>query len=260
MLRIDEPLDGYSIIYNPATEHFTGLENRNYQWWEFSWPEVRDAVDVSKRHAERLAELGVDLNADTSTVDTNAAPADPNAPPAAETPTPTSTSTSTDGDDSGYVWHPVNEHKVISGLDCVHWIGDTVSGDHVEAWCVPNPLPQVQAAVARLQLINDPMALVPLRTIAPDTIFPAFQALAKGGVTPVLITWGQAPNQGDFRLIGTKQLAGKLSYFTVPKLYIKTTLVSMDGMISSQPVGESRPDDRPQQDNWQHPAAMQPTP
>src|ERR1700760_1240599 len=57
LLRVDEASDGYSVIYDPKSQHYTGLEHRNYTWWEFSWPEVRAAVENSKRHEARLQEL-----------------------------------------------------------------------------------------------------------------------------------------------------------------------------------------------------------
>ena len=38
LLRVDENSDGYSVIYNPLTGHYTGLEHRNYTWWDFRGP------------------------------------------------------------------------------------------------------------------------------------------------------------------------------------------------------------------------------
>jgi hypothetical protein len=226
LLRVDEPDDGYSVIYNPQTDHYTGLEHGNYTYWEFSWPDVRDAVENSTRHETRLQELSNEgLNIDADAPSTNA----PN--PAA----------SSDGaDDSGYVWHPTTDKKRISDLDCVRWTSDTLSGESVEAWCYNGPLPKIQAAVDRLRAINEPMALVPVRTIVPDFIFPVYAALVKGGVTPVLITWGGDQEKNQFRFVESKTRDGKLSLFTVPKLYIKTTLITMDGIINQQPAPAER--------------------
>jgi hypothetical protein len=220
LLRVDEPDDGYSIIYDPQTDHYTGLEHRNYTYWEFSWPEVRDAVENSKRHEARLQELSNEgLNGDTDASATNA-------PDAASSPVA--------ADDSGYVWHPTTDRKRIADLDCVRWTGDTVSGESVEAWCYPGPLPKVQAAVERLRAIDEPMALVPVRTIVPDFIFPVYDALVKGGVTPVLINWGDDQEKNHFRFIEAKTRDGKPSLFTIPKLYTKTTLITMDGMMDQK--------------------------
>jgi hypothetical protein len=219
LLRVDEADDGYSIIYDPQTEHYTGLENRNDTWWEFSWPEVSSAVENSKRHEVRLQELSNEgLNGDT-------------APPSTNASTPSSSAGS---DDSGYVWQPTTDRKRISGLDCVRWTGDTVSGENVEAWCYAGVLPKVQAAVEHLRTVNEPMALVPVRTIAPDFIFPVYDALVKGGVTPVLITWGGDQEKNHFRFVEAKTREGKLSLFTIPKLYMKTTLITMDGMMDQK--------------------------
>jgi hypothetical protein len=220
LLRVDEPADGYSVIYNPQTDHYTGLEHRNCTYWEFSWPEVRDAVENSKRHEARLQELSNEgLNSDADTPSINA---------------PNAASPSDGSDDSGYVWHPTTDTKRIAGLDCVRWTGDTVSGESVEAWCYNGPLPKLQAAVERLRAINEPMALVPVRTIVPDFIFPVYDALVKGGVTPVLINWGNDQDKNHFRFVEAKTRDGKLSLFTVPKLYMKTTLITMDGMIDQK--------------------------
>src|ERR1700761_6009743 len=57
LLRVDETDDGYSILYDQSTDHYTGLEHRNYTYWDFSWPEVRRAVRTSKRYETHLEEL-----------------------------------------------------------------------------------------------------------------------------------------------------------------------------------------------------------
>jgi hypothetical protein len=220
LLRVDEPDDGYSIIYNPQTDHYTGLEHRNYTYWEFSWPEVREAVENSKRHEARLQELNNEgLSGDTSPPSTNALDA---------------ASSSVGSDDSGYVWRATTDRKRIADLDCIRWTGETLSGENVEAWCTNGPLPKLQAAVESLRTVNEPMALVPVRTIAPDFIFLVYGALVKAGVTPVLIDWGGDTDKSTFRFVEAKTRDGKLSLFTVPKLYMKTTLITMDGLIDQK--------------------------
>ena len=220
LLRVDEPDDGYSVIYNPQTEHYTGLEHRNYTWWEFSWPEVSSAVENSKRHEARLQELSNEgLSGDNAPPSTNDASA---------------VSSPAGGDDSGYVWRPTTDKKRIADLDCVRWTGDTVSGESVEAWCYAGPLPKLQAAVERLRAINEPMALVPVRTIVPDFVFPVYDALFRAGVSPVLIAWGGDNDKSTFRFIEAGTRDGKPGLFTVPKLYMKTTLITMDGLIDQK--------------------------
>jgi len=236
LLRVDEPNDGFSIIYNPQTDHYTGLEHRNYTYWEFSWPDVRAAVESSKRHEARLQELSNEgFSGDTSPLPTNA---------------PGGASSSTGGDDSGYVWRSTDEKKRIADLDCVRWIGDTVSGESVEAWCYAGPLPKLQAALERLRVINEPIALVPVRTIAPDFVFLVYNALVKGGVTPVLITWGGDGHKNHFRFVEATTRDGKLSLFTVPKLYMKTTLITMDGLTNEQHAPPERA--KMPQKTWQN--------
>jgi hypothetical protein len=226
LLRVDEPDDGYSIIYNPQTDFYIGLEHRNYTYWQFSWPQVRDAVENSKRQEARLQELNNEgLNGDNPPPSTNAAGTD---------------STSAGSDDSGYVWHPTSDRKRIAGFDCIRWTGDTVSGENVQAWCCAGVLPKVQAAVGQLRAIDEPVSLVPVRTLVPDFIFPVYDALCKGGVTPVLVTWGEDQDKNTFRLLDATTRDGKVSLFTVPKLYIKTTLITMDGLINSQPTQPER--------------------
>ncbi|MCE0522387.1 MAG: hypothetical protein LV480_05695 [Methylacidiphilales bacterium] len=224
LLRVDEPSDGYSILYNPKTDHYTGLEHRNYTYWEFSWPEVRDAVENSKRHEARLQQLG------NEGLETDVTPPSTNAPSDAST----NAAPLVSDDDSGYVWHPTNEKKRIAGFDCVRWIGETVSGESVEAWCYGGLLPKVQAAVQRLHAINEPVALVPIRTLAPDFIYPVYDALAKGGVTPLLIIWGDDSDKNSFRFLEAGTRDAKPALFTVPKLYMKTTLISMDDLLKQR--------------------------
>ena len=65
-------------------------------------------------------------------------------------------------------------------------------------WCYAGLLLKVQTAVANLRTVEEPMELVPVRTIAPDFIFPVYDALIKGGVTPLLITRGRSTGQESF--------------------------------------------------------------
>jgi hypothetical protein len=233
--RVDEPNDGYSVIYDPQADYYTGLEHKNYTYWDFSWPEVRAAVENSKRHELRLQELGNQgLEEDNTSSDTNA---------------PGSSSAGGD-DDSGYVWQVTTDHKRIADLDCVRWTGSSVSGGNVEVWCYSGLLPKVLTAIDQLHKIDEPMALVPVRDIAPDFIFPVYAALTKGGVTPLLINWGDDENKNHFRLVEAKTRDAKMSLFMVPKLYMKTTLITMDGMIKEQPApapAKSKP-----QKTWQN--------
>jgi hypothetical protein len=219
LVRVDEPDDGYSIIYNAQTDYYIGLEHRNYTYWEFSWPQVRAAVELSQRYETHLQQLGSEgLGVNDLSTSTNA---------------PAGSSTSSDSD-SGYVWRPTSDRKRIADLDCVRWTGDTVSGENVEAWCYNGPLPKLQAAMEKLRTINEPIALVPVRTIVPDFAFMVYDGLVKGGVTPVLITWGSDSDKNRFAFLDARTREGKLSLFTVPKLYIKTTLVTMDGMLDQK--------------------------
>lgn len=240
LLRVDDATDGYSIVYNSATEHYSGLEHRNYTYWEFSWPEVKAAVQGTKRYETRLKDLGIEgLNADLPPSDapnpaitgTNSTSA---SPPDASSVTADSSSASS-SDTSGYVWRPTTDKKRIADLDCVRWTGESVSGSPVEAWCYPGVLPKVQGALAQLRVINEPIALVPVRTLVPPFVFEVSDSLNRGGVTPVLITWGGDVEKNRFALLSVKTRAGNANLFTVPKLYVKTTLVTMDGIGTQKP-------------------------
>jgi hypothetical protein len=104
----------------------------------------------------------------------------------------------------------------------------------VEAWCSTAPLPKVEAAMERLRAINDPVALVPVRTLVPDFVFPIYSALVRGGVTPVVITWGGEEEKNRFAFVEARTIDGKANLFTVPNLYMKTTLITMDGLLNQK--------------------------
>jgi hypothetical protein len=227
-VRIDEPTDRLSVIYDPQTEYYIGLEQTNDTYWDFTWPKVRDEVQASQRYAARLRDIGPEaLSGDSS------------APAAADTDTPPVSSTA-GTDDSGYIWHSTLDKKRIAGLDCVHWVGETLAGENIDAWCANGLLPQVAAAVATLRAINEPMALVPVRNFVPPLVFVAWDAMTKGGVTPVLISWGSGSDENRFALTEQKTRAGKVGLFEVPKIYMKTTLVTMDGIGNQTPVSTHR--------------------
>ena len=221
IMRVDQPADRLSIIYDSQADHYIGLEHSNYTYWEFSWPEVRAQVESSQRYASHLRDLGNEgINIPQPTPDTNA---------------PGIALASAGSDNSGYVWRPTTDKKKIAGLDCVRWTGDTVSGESVEVWCVNGPLPKMQAALDRLRAINEPIALVPVRSLVPPFVFPIYDALIKGGVTPIVIKWGGERDKNTFTYVASKTRDGKLSLFTVPKVYMKTTLVTMDGILNPPP-------------------------
>lgn len=220
LFRFDMIDEGYSVIFDPKTEDYLGLEHRNYTYWQFSWPKVRDAVASTKRYQARITELGIDnLNADAPSSSTNAAP---NAAPADTS------------DGSGYVWHQTTDKKQIAGVDCLRWEGDTVSGENVQVWCSTVPLPKVQDAMEHLASINDPMALVPVRDVIPTLVLTIYKSISRGGVTPVLMTWGSQRDQNHFGWLKTETREVKPTFFTIPKLYVKTTLITMDGLMDQK--------------------------
>jgi hypothetical protein len=233
LVRVDDPDDRLSVIYDPATEHYTGLEHSNDTYWDFSWPAVRDAVENTPRYATRLRDMGPELLEENAIEppSTNSSLSAPNTSPLTD---------SAGDDDSGYVWHTEPGAKRIADIDCVHWIGETVSGEKIDAWCAPRLIPQVERALATLQTMNEPMALVPVRNLMPPLAFVAWKTLTKGGVTPVQLAWGTDANANQLLLVSVKQREGSLSYFQVPGIYIKTTLVTMDGIGNQNAQGTER--------------------
>ncbi len=213
-LRVDALDEGYSVIFNPKTEHYIGLEHRNYTWWEFSWPEVHGALSSTKRYQTHLQEITAE----------GAAPFAGGADPAK----------GIQPDSAGYVWSQTPQKKEVNGLPCVRWSGESPSGDKIEAWCYEGVLPKVRGAMEQLQKINDPMALVPIRTLVPTAVLPAWGALIRGGVTPILIIWGAENDRNRFGVTEVKVRPGKADLFVVPKLYLKTTLISMDGIVEQK--------------------------
>lgn len=227
LMRLDKSDDGLSVIYDPKSEHYTGLEHHNATWWEFSWPAVEAAVETSKRYESHLRDLTVaGLN------DYQQSP-----PPETNTAASAAPAAATDAsDDSGYVWRTTTDKKRIAGYDCVRWTGETVSGgEAVEAWCYAGLLPPVKTALAQLRVINEPMALVPVRPVLPPFVFVVCDALVKGGVTPLLITWGaNEKEKSSFAFVETKTRTVNAAFFAVPPIYLKTTLVTMDGILDEK--------------------------
>jgi len=229
LVRIDAPDERLSVIYDPATEHYLGLETSNATFWEFSWPEVKAAVQGTARYATRLRDLGPELM--TENEPTSAAPGTDSADPASG-----SATDSAGPDDSGYVWHTTIEHKRIAGFDCLHWVGETVAGETIDAWCTPGLQAPIESAVATLREINEPMALVPVRELVPPLIFVAWPPLTKAGVTPIDLAWGGQSDASRFTVDGIRQREGKAADFRIPALYRRTTLSSMDGIGNQKPV------------------------
>jgi hypothetical protein len=249
LVRIDEPDDRWSFLYDPATQIYTGLEHGNYTWWTFSWPEVRNSVEGSKRGEKRLQDMSLNgLNSDNPAPATNA-PANPS---------PDASALAT-GDDTGYVWKQAPDKKRIAGIECEHWTGTSLSGEDCDVWCASGPLPKVTEALARLHETDEPITIVPIRTLVPDFIFPVIDALTKASLTPVQINWGSATTAGSFRLVEQKTQPYDARLFSVPRLYTKTTLITLDGMIPEQPMPNARTNAAPRIDHLT-PSSRQATP
>jgi hypothetical protein len=250
MMRVDVPSDDYSFLYNPAADSYVGLENRNYTYWEFSWPQLRDAVQNSKRYEKRLQDLGTDgLMGDSAAPLTNA------------TNSPVASPSLLDGSDgSGLVWKSGSGKRRIAGYDCVQWTGETLSGENTVAWCYAGPLPKVTSIIAHLRIVNGPMALVALRQVVPDHIFTVYDALTRANITPLAMTWGQASEGGEFHVVKLETREPRPDVFAVPKLYIKTTLESIDGMTDQQPAPELRGSHTPPRVDHSAPASPNPAP
>jgi hypothetical protein len=122
----------------------------------------------------------------------------------------------------------------------------------VEAWCYAGTIPQVQTAVAQLRAINDPIALVPVRTLVPPVVFEVYGDLDKGGVTPVSIIWGGDEDRNRFELSSIKRREGSATLFAVPKLYIRTTLVTMDGIGDQKPPSPGKVQTQPKPEQNEH--------
>jgi hypothetical protein len=230
--RIDAPDDRLIVLYNPTTQHYTGLETSSYTYWEFSWPEVRAAVQGTARYSARLRDIGPELMEEGAI-----SPPATNSGSSVGTAANPSTDTVGGDDPSGYVWRTTTEHKRMAGFDCLHWIGETVAGETIDAWCTAGLQPPIERSVATLREINEPMALVPVRELMPPLVFVAWNALTKAGVTPISLTWGSEGAMNHFQFVSAKQREGKISYFQIPSLYRKTTLISMDGIGNQKPTG-----------------------
>ncbi len=231
LLRVDEPDDRWSIIYDPATQFYTGLEHGNYTYWSFSWPEVRGVVEGSKRGEKRLQDMS-----STASIPTTRPPP-PTCPPPRPHPMPPRSPPATTPATSGNRGpkRSASAGSSASAGPALRSAAATASFGATTA-----PLPRVTAAVARLREVDEPITLVPIRTVVPDFIFPVYDALGKSGLTPVQINWGSDTEKGEFRLIEQKTRSYEAKLFTVPTLYRQTTLITLDGMIPEQPMPGSR--------------------
>ena len=230
LTRLDAIEDRYSIIYDSRSDDYIGLEHSNDTYWQFSWPQVKEKVAQSKRYEQHLRDL-ISQGINAGDVSSNAAPPPTNSGDAGSAAPPAGGETDT----GSYIWKQTSEHKEIAGLDCVHWTGESATNPTVDAWCYAGPLPAVRAAFEKIRAMNEPMALVPVRTLVPAFLFTVYDSLAKGGSTPVLVTWGAADDKNKFSLAKETTRDNKPEVFSIPKLYIKTTLITMDGITN--PIG-----------------------
>jgi hypothetical protein len=234
LVRLDAIEDRYSVIYDPRSDDYIGLEHSNDTYWQFSWPEVKAKVAQSKRYADHLRDLiSQGIDADDLTSDSAPPPPAANIDASAVAP-----SVGNDTDTSGYTWAQTNEHKKIAGFDCVHWTGTSISNPNVDVWCYAGAIPNVRAAMEKIRAMNEPMALVPVRTLVPAFLFTVYDSIVKGGGTPLLVLWGGAEDKNKFSFAKAETRDNRPEIFAIPKLYIKTTLITMDGITN--PVGGGR--------------------
>jgi hypothetical protein len=210
-IRVDQPQDKFSFIYDVSTKTYTGLEQRDAHYWSFNWPKVQAYVQNSKRYKRRLSDLNIEGYASYDILR-------PDAPePLPESPQ--------------FVWKADNQTRKISGYDCQHWIGTSKAGKTIEAWCVEQRVGGLKESLDRLKEINEPMGMVAVRPVLPPEFFVVVDSLYKAEVSPVEIAWGPKEDRTRLTLVNIQRKTVPASLFEVPNTYLPTKLQALEGIV-----------------------------
>jgi hypothetical protein len=213
-IRVDKPREKFAVLYDVAAEQYTGLEQRDYHYWQFSWPEVKAQAEKSRLFKRRLEDRSLE---GLSSYDLESRQTESSILPAAAL----------------YVWKQTQLKKPLAGKTAQQWIGETRGLERVEVWSVSPVDEPLHAALERLKKVNDPLALAAVRPIVPFYVFPVFDSMKKGEGTPLEIYRGGEGKDRDFlRVIALRKQEGNPEkLFSIPSTYQKVPLSALDDIL-----------------------------
>lgn len=222
-MRIEMPGRRFGVIWREKDDFFTGLEERDAMYWEFSWPQIAAAVGTRNGAA---ADFKVPIIAAEAGA-VGKAPA-----PITETPP------------SAIVW----KMKGMTDKDAV-WTGIVNATLDVEARVVPQPPAGLEAFWRRYARVADLMRLVAVRELGPPDLTPlvaSFVNMPEADRSPVALAWINGETTSNtLTLIETRQERRDPARFAPSSVYQKTTLSTLEGLLEEAPAPKPKEDAGP---------------
>ena len=220
-MRVEMPDRRFGVIWREKDDFFTGLEERDAMYWEFSWPQISAAVGKHTGAASDFKEPIVDASA--GALGKAPAPVTETAP-------------------SAILW----KMKAMGDKDAV-WTGLVNATVDVEARVVPQPPAGLEMFWKRYARVADLMRLVAVREMGPGDLTPlvaSFVNMPEANRSPLALTWinGTTPTN-VVTVADSKTVPRDPVRFAAPSGYQKTTLSTLEGLLEEAPAPKPKDDD-----------------
>lgn len=213
-IRIDQPANLFSLIYNVELQSFLGLEHLDAHFWSFDWPTIRSHTQASRENGWRL-------RSDPFQEDPTIIPFSPS--------TPSSSPRAT-------VLHDLTRFSWIREADRgVRWTGKseggevaealagTQEGDHRAFWL---------STVEQLKTLSQIFHFLLGREAWPEPALAIWLSLPPEAGIPDAISWRKAEGgQGSLRLVSRKWTEPPSDLFAPPKAYQRENLEEIEGFL-----------------------------
>ncbi|CAF0704215.1 hypothetical protein [Candidatus Methylacidithermus pantelleriae] len=208
--RVDRPAEALSVLFDPETERFTGLEHRDGRYWAFCWSKIEKLC----RNTEQAKEI----------MSVSPWPEERRSPPFYPP--------SVQGPDRDLwhgkklVWRPVpNGEKDQRFL----WKAVDPERGSLEAWCVPSLSQEWQGIVGPVCRATRRLRIAVIRSLFPEKVITVWETLPLKAGQPVEVVWTE-PKKISARLIREVLTEPNPRLFQVPSNYVPTHLAALEGL------------------------------
>ncbi len=211
-IRIDQPANLFSLIYNVELQSFLGLEHLDAHFWSFDWPTIRAHTQASRENGWRLR--SDPFQEDPTLIPFSLLPSSPRAT----------------------VFHDLSPFSWIRQEgQAPRWIGHTEGGEEAEVFAgVQDGEHQAfwLSTVQQLKTLSQIFHFLLGREAWPESALAIWLSLPPDTGVPEEISWRKPDGaRGRLRLVGRQWTEPPPGLFTPPKDYQRESLDEIEGFL-----------------------------
>ncbi|MDD2677240.1 MAG: hypothetical protein PHP75_07225 [Methylacidiphilaceae bacterium] len=213
-IRIDQPSNLFSLIYNVERQSFLGLEHLDAHFWLFDWPTIHAHTQANRENGWRLR--------------SNPFQEDPTLVPFVPSTLPASPRANVFYDLARYSWVPAPGKES-------RWIGHTETGQEAEILASRSPEDHRLFFVATAQQVKTLSQIFRFllgREAWPEPALAIWLSLPADAGIPQEMSWRESNgDKGQLRLMAQQWNEPPKDLFTAPKDYQQESLEELEGFL-----------------------------